>query len=299
MTDITVIGDTSFTGKRFCEMMQERGYQTYGVSLRSDDWLNQIAELQTKYIVNFAALNVVPPSWEHASDYFHVNVTKVAVLAKFLRRHAFTKYVHISTPEVYGNCSGEVPEYRDHRPTTPYALSRSTAEQLLMMEYDRYGLPVVITRACNVYGPGQQLHRLIPKVFWHIMTGTPFPLEGGGKSKRAFMYVDDMCNAIWRAMVRGRSGEAYNITHGPMHKIVDIVGMCFGTCSDTELNIRDVPGREGQDAVYELSGEKFRLELGDSGPKTQFEDGLAAVRKWMDENWETLKDAPTEYEFRP
>lgn len=304
MTDIAVIGASSFTGKRFCELMRERGHHVDGISFRGSGWLEQLERsylgMPFKYVVNFAALNVVPPSWAHASDYFHTNVTKVAILAKFLRNQPLTKYVHISTPEVYGRQSAVViSENWGHSPSTPYALSRSTAEKLLMMEYDTYGLPVVFTRGCNVYGPGQQLYRLIPKVLWHIKKGRPFPLEGGGTSLRAFMYVDDMCNAIEKVMVRGANGEAYNITTDGMFRISDVVQKCFMACGKAELHIDARPAREGQDEMYWLDGSKFRYDLGDGGPKVHLDEGIARVRDWMDLEWNALKDAPTEYEFRP
>ena len=297
MTDIAVIGASSFTGKRFCELMTERGHRCEGISFRGDGWFGDLQRLHYKYIVNFAALNVVAPSWELASNYFHVNVTKIAVLAKFLRDQPITKYVHISTPEVYGSCGGKITETMNMRPSTPYALSRATAEDLLRMEFERYGLPVVFTRACNVYGPGQQLYRLIPKVLWHIKKGIPFPLEGGGTSQRAFLYVDDVCDAIEKVMVRGTSGEAYNIS-SELLKISYVVHECYIACGETR-NFEQVPGRQGQDEQYWLDDTKFKRELGDGGPKVSLEEGVARVRDWMDLEWYALKDAPTDYEFRP
>jgi len=253
-----------------------------------------------KYIVNFAALNVVPPSWAHAEDYFRVNVGKVAELARYLRDMPLTKYVHVSTPEVYGNQSGPLDELAKHKPSTPYAVSRSAAEHLLMCEYRKYGLPVVFTRACNVYGPGQQLHRLIPKALWCIKKGFKFPLEGGGTSKRAFCYVDDVCEATRLVMVNGRAGSAYNITSAePMYSILDVVHACaeVGQCNLEDL-IEYKPARVGQDEAYELDDSYIRGGLG-WDDEVLLLDGITRTWKWLNDNWDTLKDAPTTYEFRP
>lgn len=313
MSDICVIGASSFTGKRFCELTRERGHKVWKFSLR-EDHITDIGWLAPKYIVNFSALNVVAPSWDHAEDYFRVNVGKVAVLAKVLRDVPLTKYVHVSTPEVYGSHEGRIFEHYIHNPSTPYAVSRSAAENLLMCEYEQYGLPVTFTRACNVYGPGQQLHRLIPKVLWCIKKGVKFPLEGGGTSKRAFCYVDDVCEATRLVMVKGQPGEAYNIfgeydintDHGPMYRIRDVVGICTsvaGTIAqgwDDPLDcfVEHKPARTGQDAAYELDDAKIRAHLG-WAPTVELRKGIERTWQWLNDNWDTLKDAPTEYEFRP
>ena len=298
MSDILVIGASSFTGNRFCELMEQQGHRVERASWRDNKWIATVAKPR-KYIVNFAALNVVSPSWDHADDYIHQNVTKIALLARALRDVPLTKYVHVSTPEVYGNQEGPIKEDAYFDPSTPYAVSRCTAEGLLICEHKQYGLPVVFTRACNVYGPGQQLYRLIPKVLWCIKKGVKFPLEGGGTSKRAFCYVDDVCEATRLVMVKGRAGEAYNISHAEGIRTINSVVhiCCHVTGADPEGIIQRTDPRPGQDPAYELDDSKIRA-LGFESTVSP-DEGITRTWQWLNDNWDTLKDASTTYEFRP
>ena len=295
MSNIAVIGASSFTGTHFCNFMEERGHNVARISFRGTEWMSDLDRFPFKYIVNFAAANVVPKSWDEPEDYYHVNVTKIAMLAKYLRDKPLTKYVHISTPEVFGNTTEPVTADYYHDPSTPYALSRSCAESLLLLEHKEFGLPVTFTRCANVYGPGQQLWRLIPKVLWCQKKDVPFPLEGGGKAKRAWVYITDVCSAIETVMIRGTSGAAYNISSNERaFPIKDVLYMVLG---DNNKMVTNVPGRLGEDPVYELDDFKIRA-LGWK-PEVHLRDGINKVREWMNANWDILKDQSTTYEHKP
>jgi dTDP-glucose 4,6-dehydratase len=293
MSSWLVIGASSFSGSHFCRHLRERGESVEVASLR--DSLPHFAAYN--YVANFAALNVVAPSWKYADDYLRTNVL---YQEWFWRELADLKipYLHVSTPEVYGSTSGWVSEDAPFNPSTPYAVSRAAAEMLLRCYHKQYGLPVAYTRACNVYGPGQQLYRLIPKLIWHIKHGKRFPLEGGGKSARAFLHVDDMCTGYYLAATQGEPGQAYHVTSYDFTSISNVVALVCGAMKVNPADvIEETPERPGKDAFYCLRYDKIR-KLGWQ-PTVGLPAGIRNVIDWMEGEWETLKDQPTDYEFKP
>jgi dTDP-glucose 4,6-dehydratase len=294
MSKILVIGASSFTGKHFCEYARKQGAEVLEGSLRQHAY----AIDPVKYVVNFAAANVVAPSWTYPDEYMHTNVIYQREVWDDVHTGMLEKYVHISTPEVYGNTTGFVREDAPYNPSTPYAVSRAAAEMMLKCYHKQYGFPVVFTRSCNVYGPGQQLYRLIPKLIVSIKKGIKFPLEGGGHSSRAFLHVDDVCSAIWKVMTDGKPGEAYNISRA---STIDIRGLAMMVCELMNVSIEDVtqevPERPGKDAGYYLNDDKVRL-LGWSD-KVNLRKGIQSVIDWVNANWDQLKDQSLDYVHRP
>lgn len=297
MSSWLVIGASSFTGRHFCEYLRGKEVDVVEGSLYNA--VCQWAERERfDYIVNFAALNVVAPSWDHPRDYMRVNVGLPSLMWDVLAKTPPKRYLHVSTPEVYGPMREWRSESFAFAPSTPYAVSRAAAEMMLRCYHQRYGLPVVFTRACNVYGPGQQLYRLIPKLVWSIKHGIRFPLEGAGASMRCFLHVDDVCNAYYAAAVHGAPGEAYHVSCTNLKSIATIARM---VCNEMGVKAEDVietaPERPGKDEAYLLRSEKIR-ELG-WAESISLPNGIGSVVEWMEREWETLKDQSTTYEFKP
>jgi dTDP-glucose 4,6-dehydratase len=294
-----VIGDTSFTGKNFIEHVADMDEEVHGVSLRNLDAEEAILDGGWDYIVNFAALNVVAPSWEHPMDYLETNVIQGGILFDAMVKHPPIKYCHVSTPEVYGSTRGKIDEYQPFNPSTPYATSRAAAEYLLRNYVRQHNLPAVVTRACNVYGPGQQLYRLIPRVIHSILSGKRFPLEGGGISTRAFLHVDDCCRAIhWITTNAYGTGNGWHISTDERRRIRDYVQLI---CTLMDVSFADVveekPARPGQDQDYNLDWSKLKAVGWE--PEITLNDGLMGVIEWMERNWDKLENASLTYEFRP
>ena len=284
---ILVIGASSFSGKHFSKYARKKGAEVLEASLRHWSGLLQPVD----YCVNFAALNVVAPSWEYPTEYLRVNAQETTLI---MRELEVKKYLHVSTPEVYGNVFGKIQEDQPFNPSTPYAVSRVAAEHMARCYHARYKLPVVFTRACNVYGPGQQLYRLIPKLIVSIKKGIKFPLEGGGQSRRAFLHVDDMCEAYWRVLMNGSPPNAYHVSTDMQWRIVDLVQfianrMGFGLKEVTTI----APERPGKDTSYELATARIRAMGWNDTIKIK--EGIDQMIEWVNANWSTLKDAPTEY----
>ena len=232
--DIIVIGSNSFSGSHFVQSALEKGYKVIGIS-RSREYpdvflpyrwqksapdafefrqydlntdLEQIMNLvhgtKPDYVVNFSSQSMVAQSWENPAHWFRTNTLSTIMLHDRLRQCSFLKkYIHISTPEIYGSCEGLVKENTDYHPSTPYAVSRAAADMSLTTYFKTYDFPVVFTRAANVYGPGQQLYRIIPRAILFFLTGQILELHGGGTSVRSFIHIADVVKGTLMAMEKG------------------------------------------------------------------------------------------------
>jgi dTDP-glucose 4,6-dehydratase len=192
------------------------------------------------------------------------NVVSTVRLHERLRQFDFLeRYVHVTTPEVYGSTEGWVTESQPFNPSTPYAVSRAAADLSLRTYFAQYGFPVVYTRAANVYGPGQQLYRIIPRTIVAAMGGQKLRLDGGGKSTRVFIHMRDVSDATLKVALSGQIGECYHISsadlisiRGLVELIVDRLGKDFDACVEVG------PERPGKDAAYMLDSSKLRTQLG-------------------------------------
>lgn len=296
-----VIGDTSFTGEALCKLLESQGEQVAGISLRHGEAAEAVATPLWKswdYVVNFAAANVVAESWKYPEDYFRVNVLEQIPVWEAMVKNPPKRYIHVSTPEVYGSTQGTISEHNRFNPSTPYATSRAAAEMLLRNYITQYQLPAIITRAANVYGEGQQQYRLLPKLAHTLFSKGRFALEGGGKSIRGFIHVNDCVRAIETLAYRGVVGEVYHISPDETILIRDLVQL---VCNEMNVRYQDViedtEDRPGKDMVYSLSNAKMKA-LG-WFPVIPLDMGVRRVIQYTDKNWERLKDEPTTFEFKP
>lgn len=296
---LLVIGASSFTGSHFCDYARGKGADVHEASLRSMKALAQELSEPQEYIVNFAALNVVAPSWTYPSDYLFTNVYTLTTIIDWLKDKPLDRFLQVSTPEVYGSTAGWIKESHPYNPSTPYAVTRAAAEMMLSVYAKEYGFPMTITRACNTYGPGQQLYRLIPKVIASIRSGARFKLEGGGASQRAFVHVRDYCDALWRVLTEGRLSDAYHISTRELQPISGIVRhICERIGISMDKAVELVPERPGKDAAYMLDSGKIRSELGWQDT-VSMNDGIDEVIEWIDKKYKTWEGVSLEYQHRP
>jgi dTDP-glucose 4,6-dehydratase len=155
----------------------------------------------------------------------------------------------------------------------------------------QYGLPYVITRCCNVYGPGQQLWRLIPKVIYCIKKGIQFPLEGGGTAERCYLHVDDVCRAI--ELAAQQKNDVFHISSADLWDIKYILLVISDLMKIPIISFRNTPARAGQDSRYALLSHKLRKSGWDD--KIGLYEGIQTVIDWMNANWSEVKRWPTEY----
>ena len=152
------------------------------------------------------------PSWANPHHWFQTNVVSLTQLANLLKdKKWLKKYVHISSPEVYGTCQGFIKEETPVNPTTPYAASKAAGDLSLFTFVKNFGLPLVMIRATNVYGAHQQLFKIIPRSSIYIKQGKKTSLQGGGKAVKSFIHVRDVSKGELLAMELGHPGEIYHL----------------------------------------------------------------------------------------
>jgi len=325
---ILVLGSNSFSGASFVDFALSKGVQVIGASRSGEPipaflpykWhdhanfdfrqldLNQdlpaivslLHEVKPVYVVNFAAQSMVGESWKNPGDWFMTNAVSTIKFHDELRKCDFLKrYVHISTPEVYGSCSGFVKENFSLNPSTPYAVSRAAADMSLRTFHITYNFPVVSTRAANVYGPGQQLYRIIPRTILFILLGRKLQLHGGGVSTRSFIHIRDVCDATWRIMQNGHNGDIYHISTNDVISIREIVDrICAKLGVHFEDHVEVVGERMGKDSAYHLDSTKVRAELG-WYDRISLDQGLDECIAWVRENFDTLKIESYDYIHKP
>jgi len=203
--------------------------------------------------------------------------------------------VHVTTPEVYGSTDGWITEDTPYNPSTPYAVSRAAGDMLFKIYRETFGLPVVSTRAANVYGPGQPLYRIIPRTILFLLTGRTLELHGGGVSTRSFIHIDDVSRATWAIAQQAAVGETYHISTDRIIAIKDLVAMiCAMLSVRFDDHVKIVGERLGKDSAYWLNSTKIRKELG-WHDTISLEDGLAQTLDWARKNLATLNQQPMQY----
>jgi dTDP-glucose 4,6-dehydratase len=328
MEKIFVIGSNSFSGASFCKFALKQGANVIGTSRSSEPidallpykWidhgrfqfyqfdLNQnlpalidlIKKERPGYIVNFAAQSMVAESWLHPEHWYMTNTVSTVKLHDELRKLIFLKrYVHISTPEVYGSCSGFVKENQTFNPSTPYATSRAAADLSLNNFFQGYEFPVVTTRAANVYGPGQQLYRIIPRTILYLLMRKKIQLHGGGHSTRSFIHIDDVSDATWKIMISGRNGNSYHISNDEVISIRDLVEYICKKLNYSFFDEVEIVGeRLGKDSAYHLDSSKLRIELG-WHDKTKLDQGIDECIDWVKSYYSVLAKQQHNYQHKP
>jgi dTDP-glucose 4,6-dehydratase len=196
---------------------------------------------------------------------------------------------------VYGSTNGWIKESFNFAPSTPYAVSRAACDLHLMSFLKAYNFPVVFTRAANVYGPGQQLYRIIPRTILYARLGKKMKLHGGGLSTRSFIHMDDVSSATYKIAMDGVSGESYHIS---TNDTITIRGLVEKICELTKTNFTDLvemsEDRLGKDQAYLLDSEKLRENF-KWQENINLEQGLIDTLSWVDNNIEILKGLPDEY----
>jgi dTDP-glucose 4,6-dehydratase len=329
---VLVIGSNSFSGAGFVDFLLWRGATVIGASRSREphqvflpykwgadstrpgkfsfhqlDLNRDLEELMAlveaerpEVVVNFAAQSMVAESWRHPEHWFMTNCVSTVRLQDRLRRCAFLKkYVHVTTPEVYGATDGFIREDAPFRPSTPYAVSRAAGDMSLRTFFEAYRFPVVFTRAANVYGPGQRLYRIVPRTILCVLTGRRLQLHGGGVSRRSFIHVRDVAEATWRIAREAPPGETYHISTTEIVTVRELVErICAKLGSRFEDCVEIVGERLGKDAAYLLDSSKLRTSLGwrDS---VALDAGLDECIAWVRDNLEVLKTQPQNYEHKP
>ena len=243
-------------------------------------------------VVNFAAESHVDRSILDAGAFVRTNVGGVQVLLDAARRLGVGRFLHVSTDETYGSI--EVGSFREGdalEPNSPYAASKAAADLRARSYFVTHGLPVVVTRSSNNYGPYQFPEKVLPVFVTNLMEGRPVPLYGDGGNVRDWCWVEDNCRGVDLVLRKGVEGEIYNIGAGNEVPNVDVTRKLLDIFGLGEDMIRWVPDRPGHDRRYSIATDKARA-LGWE-PEMPLDEGLRRTVEWYRDNedwWRPLMD---------
>jgi len=248
-------------------------------------------------IVNFAAETHVDRSILAAADFVRTDVQGTLVLLEAVKKYQVSRYIHISTDEVYGSVdNGSFTEESPLRPNSPYAASKAGGDLLVRSYYKTYALPVIITRSSNNYGPYHYPEKVIPLFITNALQDRKLPLYGDGKNVRDWLYVEDNCAGIDAVLRRGREGEVYNIAGESEKQNIEITKIVLKELGKPETLIEFVKDRPGHDRRYSLDCSKLK-KMGWK-PRVGFEEGIRRTVRWYQENrqwWEKIKEKQKEF----
>ena len=243
-------------------------------------------------VVNFAAETHVDRSITSADDFVRTNVYGTYVLLEAAREHDIRKYLQVSTDEVYGSIEeGAFKETDLLTPSNPYSSSKAGADLLALSYHNTYGLPVLVTRSSNNFGPYQYPEKLIPFFILKALRDEKLPLYGTGKNIRDWIYVEDNCTALDLILHKGKAGEIYNVGGSNEKTNLEITKILLDKLEKPESLITYVEDRPGHDYRYSLDITKIK-EL-DWQPKYTFEEGMERTIQWYVENewwWREIKE---------
>jgi dTDP-glucose 4,6-dehydratase len=291
-----------FLPYRWLPAEQQRGFQFVRADLNQDldRLMTALEKFQPVSVVNFAAQGMVAQSWLQPAHWYQTNVVANVLFHDRLRKAAWLKkYVHVGTPEVYGNTAGVIDERAPFNPSTPYAASRAACDLHLRTFLNQYNFPVTWTRAANVYGPGQQLYRIIPRTILSIKLGEKLQLHGGGHSVRSFIHIDDVATATLAIARQAPAGECYHLSTARFISIRELVEMiCRLMQADFSKVVHITDDRPGKDAAYTLDSAKARQSLGWSDT-VALEEGVRATIAWVETHLDEIRRQPLDYIHKP
>lgn len=245
-----------------------------------------------KYVINFAAESHVDRSILGSEIFFTSNVIGTNVLLEASRRYEVEKFLQVSTDEVYGSLgkTGLFTEATPLHPNSPYSSSKAAADMMALSFNHTYGLPVVITRCSNNYGPYQFPEKLIPLMIINSLNNKKLPVYGDGMNIRDWIYVIDHNKAVEKVFENGKAGEVYNVGASTEKPNIEIIKLILKELKKDDSLIEFVKDRPGHDKRYAIDSTKIQTELGWK-PEFGFEDAISHTIKWYIENknwWERI-----------
>ncbi len=322
---ILILGSGSFAGQALFSTYLKRGLDVFGIN-RSDPkdgyqwpWVKSFGEIKRRWfkydlsnsvdsiieivkeidpqiIIDFMGEGMVAPSWINPDIWYTTNLAKKSkLLNSFLNLKNLKRYIRASTPEVYGSNEDFLNELSSFCPSTPYAVSHAGIDMHIRCLGKQYEFPFVIGRFANFYGVGQQLYRVIPKLFLSCKSKKTFTLDGGGKSARSFIFSEDIINAFDCILETNSVYEEFNFSSQEEISIDNLVTkVCDISNTKREEIIRNGPERPGKDKFYRLDISKAKSSLNWT-PSISLEEGLSDVDKWITSSYDALSVRSWEY----
>jgi dTDP-glucose 4,6-dehydratase len=325
--DFLILGSNSFSGSNFVNYLLGKNKKVLGISRseeindlflsyknnnninnftfakfdinsESESFFNFLKTIEFKFVINFVAQGMVAESWLYPEDWYKTNVLSQIRFIEFLRKNKkVKKYIHFSTPEVYGSLKGWVKENTNFKPSTPYAISRSCTDMHLLAICKNFKFPLIITRAANVFGEHQQLYRIIIRSIIFSLTKRKIYLDGGGSSKRSFIHINDVNEALSKIILKGKIGSTYHISTKTIISIKSLVTKIYQLSKlKPERYIIKKKDRVGKDMYYKLDSKKLR-DLGWED-KISLHEGLTRTYIWIEKNLNKIKKLNLYYKHK-
>ncbi|MGE3777771.1 MAG: dTDP-glucose 4,6-dehydratase [Pirellulaceae bacterium] len=283
------------------ELDQDPGYRFVHGDIGDRQLVGQLLR-EHDAVLHLAAESHVDRSIADARPFVETNVLGTQCLLDAAREawrdRPETRFVHVSTDEVYGSLPLDEPQRRFHEsspldPSSPYSASKAASDLLVGAYHRTFGLDVVLTRCSNNFGPYQFPEKVIPLFVTRLLRGQKVPLYGDGLNVRDWLHVEDHCEALLLALERGRSGQAYNIGADNEHSNQELARTILELMDKDTSWIEPVPDRQGHDRRYAIDAGKIRSELGWSPRRSRWPDSLAETVRWYRDHttwWERILD---------
>ncbi len=242
-------------------------------------------------IIHFAAESHVDRSIHDSGPFIRTNVLGTQVMLDAAREFKIERFIQISTDEVYGSLgpTGYFTETTPLAPSSPYAASKAAADLLVLSFVHTFGLPAIVTRCSNNYGPYQFPEKLLPLFISNLLRDEPVPVYGDGQQIRDWIHVRDHCEAIRRVWRDGKAGHVYNVGGRCEMKNLDLTHLLLDLLGKPRTLIRYVPDRPGHDRRYAIDCAKIESDLG-WRPQVPFADGLRETIAWYQANAEWVNN---------
>ena len=285
VTQITILDALTYSGRRenMVNVLSDERVDFVHGSITDEPLVDELMARHDQ-VVHLAAESHVDRSITGAAAFFVTNVLGTQTLLEAARRHGVSKFVHVSTDEVYGSIpEGSWPEEHMLEPNSPYSSSKAGSDLAALAYFKTYGLPVCVTRCSNNYGPRQFPEKVIPLFVTNLHDGFNVPLYGDGGNIRDWLHVDDHCRGILAVLRAGRPGEVYNIGGGTELTNRELTDKILALSGVGDERITYVDDRLGHDRRYSVDWGKIHRELGYS-PQVDFATGLADTVQWYRDN---------------
>lgn len=326
---VVILGSNSFAGANFVKRALSEGYQVLGFNRSNEGHLmflpynnvlnkknykfiqadinknfNEIIDniniFKPNIIIDFLGQGMVAESWKNPIQWYTTNlISKIKLIEEIKLKTWLEKYIRVSTPEVYGSSEHLLLETSMYNPSTPYAISHTAIDMNLAIYFQQYNFPVIINRFANFYGPGQQLYRIIPRTIIYALMKKKLKLDGGGKSIRAFIYADDVSDALIKTINTGKIGEIYHFSPNSFISIRELVEkICIKMNIEFNSFVEVVNDRPGKDHAYLMDSKKSRVELF-WNDNISIDDGINHTYSWIKQNINDIKNLPLDYVHKP
>ncbi|WP_027178015.1 dTDP-glucose 4,6-dehydratase [Maridesulfovibrio bastinii] len=284
----------TYAGNRLnlIDLEKDPGYHfVHGDICDQETVLSTLEEFKIEAVVNFAAESHVDRSINDPSPFISTNIRGAQNMMECARRAGITRFVHVSTDEVYGTLSMDEPAFTEKTPlapNSPYSASKASADFFARAYFETYNFPICITRCSNNYGPYQFPEKLIPLMFTKATSNEKLPVYGDGLNVRDWIYVDDHCTGVELTLLNGTPGNAYNFGGASEVSNIDLVRRLLKILGRDESLITFVKDRPGHDRRYAMNFDFAAKELGFK-PEYSFEEGLSKTIEWYQTNDDWLE----------